>query len=415
MSMISRLKKCLLIFLMFIVSLPVVFADTDNSKKDNLVNIYLFYSDTCPHCAEEEKLLDELEDKYKNIKIYRYEIGNQENSILLDEVAGLFDTTVTGVPFTVIGGKVYKGFSYENSKAKFMGTIEYYSEYGYKDIVGEYIGGVELPSYQLPEETPDIGEYLEDYNNYKIEVPLFGVVETKNLTLPVIAILIGLVDGFNPCAMWVLLFLISMLIGMKDKRKMIVLGTAFLVTSAFIYLLFMVAWLNVATLLLSVNYVRIGIGAVAIIGAVFNLFGYFHHRKETGCNVVNDKKRNKIFDRIKKFTHEENFFLALVGVMALAISVNIVELACSAGLPVMFTQILSMNNLTVVQEVMYIALYMLFFLIDDLIVFIVAVKTMEVTGVSTKYGKLSKLIGGVLLLLIGILMIFKPEWLMFNF
>lgn len=413
--MISRLKKCLLIFLMFIVSLPVVFADTDNSKKDNLVNIYLFYSDTCPHCAEEEKLLDELEDKYKNIKIYRYEIGNQENSILLDEVAGLFDTTVTGVPFTVIGGKVYKGFSYENSKAKFMGTIEYYSEYGYKDIVGEYIGGVELPSYQLPEETPDIGEYIEDYNNYKIEVPLFGVVETKNLTLPVIAILIGLVDGFNPCAMWVLLFLISMLIGMKDKRKMIVLGTAFLVTSAFIYLLFMVAWLNVATLLLSVNYVRIGIGAVAIIGAVFNLFGYFHHRKETGCNVVNDKKRNKIFDRIKKFTHEENFFLALVGVMALAISVNIVELACSAGLPVMFTQILSMNNLTVVQEVMYIALYMLFFLIDDLIVFIVAVKTMEVTGVSTKYGKLSKLIGGVLLLLIGILMIFKPEWLMFNF
>ena len=411
--MISRLKKCLLIFLMFIVSLPVVFADTDNSKKDNLVNIYLFYSDTCPHCAEEEKLLDELEDKYKNIKIYRYEIGNQENSILLDEVAGLFDTTVTGVPFTVIGGKVYKGFSYENSKAKFMGTIEYYSEYGYKDIVGEYIGGVELPSYQLPEETPDIGEYLED--NYKIEVPLFGVVETKNLTLPVIAILIGLVDGFNPCAMWVLLFLISMLIGMKDKRKMIALGTAFLVTSAFIYLLFMVAWLNVATLLLSVNYVRIGIGAVAIIGAVFNLFGYFRHRKETGCNVVNDKKRNKIFDRIKKFTHEENFFLALVGVMALAISVNIVELACSAGLPVMFTQILSMNNLTVVQEVMYIALYMLFFLIDDLIVFIVAVKTMEVTGVSTKYGKLSKLIGGVLLLLIGILMIFKPEWLMFNF
>ena len=296
-----------------------------------------------------------------------------------------------------------------------MGTIEYYSEYGYKDIVGEYIGGVELPSYPLPEETPDIGEYLEDYNNYKIEVPLFGVVETKNLTLPVIAILIGLVDGFNPCAMWVLLFLISMLIGMKDKRKMIILGTAFLVTSAFIYLLFMVAWLNVATLLLSVNYVRIGIGAVAIIGAVFNLFGYFHHRKETGCNVVNDKKRNKIFDRIKKFTHEENFFLALVGVMALAISVNIVELACSAGLPVMFTQILSMNNLTVVQEVMYIALYMLFFLIDDLIVFIVAVKTMEVTGVSTKYGKLSKLIGGVLLLLIGILMIFKPEWLMFNF
>ena len=399
--------------------IPMVMADSVDTKKEdkekNLVNIYLFYSYTCPHCKEEEKLLEELKDKYDNIRVYQYEVSSEENSLLLDKASEIFNTSVSGVPFTVIGEKVYKGFNYENARARFMGTIEYYSEYGYKDIVGEYIGGVELPSYPLPEETPDIGEYLEDYNNYKIEVPLFGVVETKNLTLPVIAILIGLVDGFNPCAMWVLLFLISMLIGMKDKRKMIVLGTAFLVTSAFIYLLFMVAWLNVATLLLSVNYVRIGIGAVAIIGAVFNLFGYFHHRKETGCNVVNDKKRNKIFDRIKKFTHEENFFLALVGVMALAISVNIVELACSAGLPVMFTQILSMNNLTIIEEVLYIALYMLFFLIDDLVIFFIAVRTMEVSGVSTKYGKASKLIGGILLLIIGVLMIFKPEWLMFNF
>ena len=101
--------------------------------------------------------------------------------------------------------------------------------------------------------------------------------------------------------------------------------------------------------------------------------------------------------------------------MALALSVNIVELACSAGLPVMFTQILSMNNLTIIEEVLYIALYMLFFLIDDLVIFFIAVRTMEVSGVSTKYGKASKLIGGILLLIIGVLMIFKPEWLMFNF
>ena len=296
-----------------------------------------------------------------------------------------------------------------------MGTIEYYSEYGYVDKLGEYIGDIELPSYSVLEDRPDLMEYMDDYTNYKIKVPLIGVVETKNLTLPIIAILIGLVDGFNPCAMWVLLFLISMLIGMKDKKKMVVLGTVFLGTSALIYLLFMVAWLNVATLLISVKYVRLVIGLVAVFGALYNLVSYFRHRKETGCNVVDDKKRNKIFERIKKFTHEENFFLAILGVMALAISVNIVELACSAGLPVMFTQILSMNNLTIIEEVLYIALYMLFFLIDDLVIFFIAVRTMEVSGVSTKYGKASKLIGGILLLIIGVLMIFKPEWLMFNF
>ena len=413
--MLNKLKKIFFVMIIFMTGLSLVMASENDNKEKNLVNIYLFYSDTCPHCAKEKELLDEIMDKYDNVRLYKYEIGDDDNSKLLDEVASLYDTTVSGVPFTVIGDKVYKGFSYENSKVKFMGTVDYYSNYGYVDRVGEYIGGIELPSYQINDDDVEITNYIDDYANYRIEVPLLGVVETKNLTLPVISILIGLVDGFNPCAMWVLLFLISMLIGMKDKKKMIILGTTFLVSSALVYLLFMLAWLNVATLLLKVNFVRILIGIIALVGAIFNLVGYFRHRKDNGCDVIDDKKRNRIFERIKKFTHEKNFFLAILGVILLAVSVNIVELACSAGLPVMFTQILSMNNLTITQEILYIALYMLFFLIDDLVIFFIAVRTMQITGVSTKYGKISKLVGGILLLLIGILLIFKPEWLMFNF
>ena len=413
--MLNKFKKIFFVMIIFMTGLSFVMASEDSNKEKNLVNIYLFYSDTCPHCAKEEELLDEIMDKYDNVRLYKYEIGDEDNSKLLDEVASLYNTTVSGVPFTVIGDKIYKGFSYENSKVKFIGTVDYYSNYGYVDRVGKYIGGIELPSYQINDDDVEVTDYIDDYANYKIEVPLLGVVETKNLTLPVISILIGLVDGFNPCAMWVLLFLISMLIGMKDKKKMIILGTTFLLSSALVYLLFMLAWLNVATLLLKVNFVRILIGIIALVGAIFNLVGYFKHRKDNGCDVIDDKKRNRIFERIKKFTHEKNFFLAILGVILLAVSVNIIELACSAGLPVMFTQILSMNNLTITQEILYIALYMLFFLIDDLVVFFIAVRTMQVTGVSTKYGKISKLVGGILLLLIGILLIFKPEWLMFNF
>ena len=177
----------------------------------------------------------------------------------------------------------------------------------------------------------------------------------------------------------------------------------------------MLAWLNVASLLSSISFVRLTIGFIAIGGSFLNLYGYFKTRRTEGCSVVNDNKRKKIFGRIKKFTQEKNLFLAMVGVMALAISVNVIELACSAGLPAMFIEILSVNDLSVVQEFVYIALYMLFFLMDDLIVFFIAMRTMQLTGFSTKYGKLSKLIGGLLLLLIGLLLIFKPEWLMFNF
>ena len=223
-----------------------------------------------------------------------------------------------------------------------------------------------MPKYEV-KDVSNYDEYINDYGNKTISFLGFKI-NTKNLTLPVISVLIGLVDGFNPCAMWVLLFLISMLIGMKDKKRMWSLGIAFLLTSALIYLLFMIAWLNVATFLTSVVFIRILLGIVAISGGLFNLYGYLKNRKNTGCTVVDDKKRNKIFGRIKKFTQEKNFFLALIGVIILAISVNIVELACSAGLPVMFIEILSVNNLTMFEEIIYIGLYMLFFLIDDLII-----------------------------------------------
>lgn len=413
----KRVIGLLCIFIsLFIFDISLINAQSQK----NLVNIYFFHSNTCPHCKEELNLLNELEAKYDNIKIYKYEINTDNNGQLLLDVAELFDTNVTGTPFTVIGDKVYKGFSYENSKSKFIRSIEYYSDNGYQDKVGEYIGNIELPTYPIGkdksgEDSKTIDEYINEKEDYKLNIPLIGTVQLKSFTLPVISILIGLVDGFNPCAMWVLLFLISMLIGMNDKKRMWIMGFTFLLTSGLIYLLFMVAWLNAATLLLSINWVRLLIGIVAIIGSIINLRSYVIHRKDNGCDVIDDKKRNKIFDRIKKFTHEKNFFIAIIGVMALAISVNIVELACSAGLPVMFIEILSMNNLNIIEQIVYIALYMLFFLLDDFIVFFIAMRTMQLTGFSTKYGKLSKLIGGILLLLIGLLLIFKPEWLMFNF
>ena len=406
----KKIIKILLISMLLLISTITVKAD----EEKNLVNIYFFHSNTCAHCKAEKKLLDELLKKYNNIKLYTYEISEEENIKLLNEVLKLYDAKTTGTPFTIIGDKYYQGYSEENTKPMFIATIEYYSSNGYKDRVGEYIGNKYLPTYEIKDNQVDIDDYIKEYTTHKISI--FGkTIELKNLTIPIISILIGLVDGFNPCAMWVLLFLISMLIGMNNKKKMWLLGLTFLGTSALIYLLFMIAWLNAATLLLTINWVRLIIGGVAIIGSIINLRSYIKHLKDNGCDVVNENKRNKIFNKIKTFTQEKNFFLAIIGCMTLAISVNIIELACSAGLPVMFTQILSMNNLNVIEYIIYITLYMLFFLLDDLIVFFIAMRTMELTGFSTKYGKLAKLIGGILLLIIGILMIFKPSWLMFNF
>ena len=402
--------------ILFLVICLFSFCNVVNAVSEkNLVNIYLFHSYTCKHCKEEIKLLDELEKEYDNIKIYKYEVNENGNGELLKNISEIMGSKVTGTPYTIIGNKVFSGYDYENSKGRFKGAIEYYSKYGYEDKVGEYISSIPLPSYEVKDTDPNVDEYISNYISYKVKLPLIGEVKLKNLTLPLITVVIGLADGFNPCAMWVLLFLISMLIGMKDKKRMWILGSTFLLTSALIYLIFMMSWLNLANLLISVVWVRVIIAIVSLVGGFINLRGYIKHRKVSGCDVVDDKKRNKIITRIKKFTTEKNFWLAILGVIVLAISVNVVELACSAGLPVMFIEILSLNNLTAIEEIIYIVLYMLFFLLDDFVVFVIAMTTLSLTGVSSKYGNLSKLIGGILMLLIGLLLMFKPEWIMFNF
>lgn len=402
--------------ILFLVICLFSFCNVVNAVSEkNLVNIYLFHSYTCKHCKEEIKLLDELEKEYDNIRVYKYEVNENGNGELLKNISEIMGSKVTGTPYTIIGNKVFSGYDYENSKGRFKGAIEYYSKYGYEDKVGEYISSIPLPSYEVKDTDPDVDEYISNYISYKVKLPLIGEVKLKNLTLPLITVVIGLADGFNPCAMWVLLFLISMLIGMKDKKRMWILGSTFLLTSALIYLIFMMSWLNLANLLISVVWVRVIIAIVSLVGGIINLRGYIKHRKVSGCDVVDDKKRNKIITRIKKFTTEKNFWLAILGVIVLAISVNVVELACSAGLPVMFIEILSLNNLTAIEEIIYIVLYMLFFLLDDFVVFVIAMTTLSLTGVSSKYGNLSKLIGGILMLLIGLLLMFKPEWIMFNF
>ena len=118
---------------------------------------------------------------------------------------------------------------------------------------------------------------------------------------------------------------------------------------------------------------------------------------------------------MQKIVKEKSFILALLGIILLAASVNIVELLCSLGLPVMFTQILTINEVSKFGQILYSLIYILFFMIDDIIIFIIAMKTLEIKAISNKYGKYSHLRGGLIMITIGILMIYKPEWLMFNF
>lgn len=394
-----------------IVLLLLLLLPTLVSAKE--VNLYLFHGDGCPHCAKEREYLKEIEKEYDDVNIHLYEVWyDTDNQELMEKVKKELNSSTNYVPLTIIGDKYTVGFN-DNTKLMIKNNIEKCLKEECEDVVGNVLAGKTANETTIKKE---VKEQKKDKEDSIKDLPILGKVDVKKVSLPIIAAVIGLVDGFNPCAMWVLVFLISMLLGTKDRKKMWILGLTFLFTSAFIYLLFMVAWLNVAIKMNTVIWLRITIAIIAIIAAFINLKSFYKGlKKDTGCEVVDSKKRKNIIEKIKKFTLEKSLILGLLGVMTLAVSVNFIELACSAGLPLLFTQILALNNLSKLSYMIYILIYIFFFLIDDIIVFVIAMFTLKITGISNKYSKYSHLIGGIIMLLIGLLMIIKPEWLMLNF
>ena len=393
--------KLLLIAVILMLFIPIVKAD------DNNVRLYLFHQSTCPHCKEEIKFLNSIKDEYKNLDIVMYEVDtNEMNYNFYVKVKTKMNIGNNGVPFTVIGNDYYVGFSSDDENVIRKSIEKALKTSNYIDVISKI---------KNDEDISDI-KYNVDLGSVR-SIPLLGEVDTKKVSLPLISILIGAVDGFNPCAMWVLLFLITMLLNMKDKKKMWILGLTFLVTSALVYLLFMLAWLKVAISFTTIKWIRLLIASIALMGGLINLnsFRKSIDNDTNGCEVVDENKRKKTFAKIKKIVSEKSFLLAMVGIITLAVSVNFIELACSAGLPLLFTQILAINNLSSFEYGIYMFLYILFFLIDDIVIFVIAMLTLNVKGISSKYGKYSHLIGGIIMILIGILMILKPEWLMFNF
>ena len=404
------MKKRLFVFFLFLLFF-MPFCVLGKENKD--ITLYLFHGDGCPHCAEELEFLDTIQGEYPNLKIQKYEVWyNEENAELLSKVEKAFSITRSGVPTTVIGDTTITGFG-SGTGVRIRNAIEYYFEHDYVDQIQKIQDGTfvkeDLHSEEFQKEEEKSDQELS------IDLPIIGKVNLKNISLMSAAVVIGLIDGFNPCAMWILLFLISVLIGMKDKKRMILIGFTFLFTSAFVYLLIMLSWIQIAVKITTVIWIRNIIAVVALIGGGINLRSFIRSRKNGGCEVVDDKKRKTMFKKIREFTHEKSLFLALIGAILLAISVNVVELACSAGLPLVFTELLVLNHTSSIMKFFYTLLYILFFLLDDLVVFLIAVFTMKVTGISTKYNKYSHLLGGIIMVLVGILLLFKPEWLMFQF
>lgn len=369
-----------IVVMLFLLIKPVIASEA---------TIYFFWATGCPHCAKEKQFLDKLQDKYAQLVIKNFEIADKQNLILLQKLGRELKADVSGVPFTVVEDEYFAGYLNDEITGK---NIE--------EVVKKAIEKSQTPEFS-PKAAPKT-----------LTVPIFGQIPVKSLSLPVLTFIIAFLDGFNPCAMWALLFLISLLLGMKDRVRMWALGTAFIVASAFIYFLFMSAWLNLFIFLGYVAVVRIVIGLIALFAGGYYLRDYLIN-KSGGCSITGSENRQRIFEKLRSITQKPQFLLALGGIILLAFAVNTVELVCSAGLPAIYTQVLALSNLPVWQYYLYLSFYILIFLLDDLFIFFTAMITLQATGIDGRYSRYSHLIGGILMVIIGGLLLFKPELLMF--
>ncbi len=244
----------------------------------------------------------------------------------------------------------------------------------------------------------------------RINVPWMGELRVSELGLPAFTLLVGLIDGFNPCAMWVLVFLLSVLVNIKDRKKILLIAGTFVVISGLAYYTFMAAWMNMFILVGLARPIQIALGVMAITIGAINVKDFFAFKKGFSLSIPESSKPG-IYARVRAIVAAKYLTAALSGAVVLAILVNVVELLCTAGLPALYTQILTMQELPAWQNYSYLGLYILAYMLDDTILLTIVVTTLSHRKLQEREGRWLKLVSGLVILILGAVMIFKPEWL----
>ena len=394
-----------ILMLLSIVMIPISISASSLEEDEASIVLHYFFSPNCLSCGETSKFLEDYLAENDDIVLLTYNVmESEENEELFIRVSETYGRNQLIYPYISVGGKDLQGFYEIESDLKKV--VDYYrSNPNYADIVDKILNNQDI----LTEDFLTI----DFFQGRTVILPIIGEIELSSFSLFLGAIFIGLIDGFNPCAMWILVFLITLLINMQNKKKMWILGLTFILTSGIIYYLIMMSWLHLVIRVAMIQAFQIAIGILALVFAFFSLKHFWRqHQQDTGCEVTSTESKKRLMIRAKKVINNNNLWLAIIGIAGIAITVNIIELACSAGLPVIYTTMLAYHNLSNFQSAMYILVYVLFFIFDDLLVFTIAVITFKITGISNKYTKYSNLFGGIIMIILGIILIFFPGLLL---
>jgi len=242
-----------------------------------------------------------------------------------------------------------------------------------------------------------------------IDTP-FGEFFVKDIGLPAFTLIMGLVDGFNPCAMWVLLFLLSILVNVRDRARILLIAGTFVIVSGLVYFAFMAAWLNLFLLVGFARWIQVILGLIAIVMGLVHLKDFMLPGKGPSLSIPEAAKPG-LYARTRAVLQARHLLIALLSVTTLAFMVNVVELLCTAGLPALYTQILSQYGLSPLQYYGYLALYNVAYILDDAVMVTVAVVTLRKHKLQQAEGRWLKLVSGLVVIILGALLLFAPHWL----
>lgn len=243
-----------------------------------------------------------------------------------------------------------------------------------------------------------------------VDLPWFGKVNVEDAGMPIFTLAVGLVDGFNPCAMWVLLFLLSLLVNLKDRRKMFAIAGLFVFISGLVYFAFMAAWLETMSLFAYQRNLQRALGLLAVVVGGIHVKDFFAFKKGVSLSIPESAKSG-INLRMRKIITAESLWAAMIGAAILAILVNLLELLCTLGLPMVYTSVLNQQGYPAWKNYAYLGLYNVAYMFDDSVMVIIAVVTLGKRKLQEKEGRWLKLVSGSLILILGLLLLFKPEWL----
>ena len=373
--------------LLFVVTLSfsdITQADSYTGPKTSTAcsNVEVFSRKGCPHCADAYTFLKKLKSEHPQITIVSRDIYSDEKN--MDDFVAFnarFEIEQPGVPSFLICDQHVIGFDTEETSGAII-----------KNLLG-------LENDSSTAASPD-----------EVNTPIFGAISVEKIGLPIFTIIIGLVDGFNPCAMWVLLVLLSILVNLRDRKRILMIAGTFVFISGAVYFVFMAAWLNLFLIIGFSRALQISVGLIAILIGTVHIKDYFAFKKGLSLSIPESAKPS-LYTRMRNIIYAENMIATFIAVIVMAILVNLIELLCTAGLPALYTQILTLQQLNTLQYYLYLLLYNIAYMFDDALMVGVVIFTMNKQRLGEQQGRWLKLLSGSIIFILGILLMSKPSLL----